>query len=132
VVFAAQAAVIAVLVWLIHNAHRKEIETIHGLLDLQDTQRTGDLERIDNLLRAQHAAMAAPHPDLTALIDLVDRLCQRIQAPEQAVIEHSIQQPLPDVPPTVRPDDDRGYWEALNLSKEDLAEGAMAGELNAS
>lgn len=51
------------------------------------------------LERAQHAAT-------------IQDLCQRIQAPEQAVIAHAVSDdaPLPQ-PPAM--DDDKGYWDAV-------------------
>lgn len=126
----AQLAALIALLWALQRTHRQEIRTIHGLLELQDQQRNRDLERIDNLLRAQHTHMSQPHPDLSALIDLTDRLCQRIQAPQQAVIDHALQQPVPPVPQTVLPHDDNAYWETQNVPKDELAEKLMAEELS--
>lgn len=48
----------------------------------------------------------------------VDRLCQRIQAPELAIAEHATHAIGEWAPPAVLPDDDAGHWEA----KEDLAQ----------
>ena len=60
-------------------------------------------------------------------ISLVDRLCQRLQAPGAAVLEHDEQvRARPDyAPPGIEPDDDEGYW----VSREKLAEYAMTEEL---
>lgn len=68
-----------------------------------------------------------PNPDLLALVGLIDRLCQRIQAPAQAVFEHSTEQVRPgseEAPPAVHPDNDADFWEA----REALAERLMAEE----
>lgn len=51
-------------------------------------------------------------------IALVERLCQRIQAPELAIAEHALQVAGEFTPPAVAMDDDEGHWEA----KEQLAE----------
>ena len=70
-------------------------------------------------------------PDIRQLIALVDRLCQRVQAPQTAVLEHREREaPAPTAqyaPPAVEPDDDEGYWEA----KERLAEQMMRAEVAA-
>ena len=64
------------------------------------------------------------------LVALIDRLCQRVQAPNAAVLEHDENvRALRDeeyAPPAVAPDDDDAYW----LSRDKLAEMAMAQELN--
>lgn len=59
----------------------------------------------------------------------VDRLCQRLQAPEQAVIEHSIAN-VTDQPQAVMPDNDAEFWEA-HMTKEQLAEAVRNAELHA-
>ena len=59
----------------------------------------------------------------------VDRLCQRLQAPEQAVIEHAIGN-VTEQPPAVGPDNDRDFWEA-HMTKEQLAEALREAELHA-
>lgn len=127
-----QGIVILALAYLLNRSHTQEVQTIHGLLELHDQDRQHTLTRVDNLITAQHAAMSQPHPDLESLIRLVDRLCQRLQAPQQAVVEHAMAQPLPDVPPTVSPFDDKAYWEAMNLPKDQLADELMAAETGAS
>jgi len=57
-------------------------------------------------------------------------LLQRIQAPEQAVIDHSVQEMAPAVRP-VAMDDDRAQWAAMgvDLPKDELAEMAYQAEL---
>ena len=57
-------------------------------------------------------------PDLREMVELVDRLCQRIQAPEVAVAEHAGRQFSTDVPMHVPMDNDAEFW----LAKEELAE----------
>jgi hypothetical protein len=64
------------------------------------------------------------------LIALVDRLCQRVQAPQAAVLEHDEQvRVLRDeeyAPPAVPPDDDEAFW----ASRDKLAELMMEQELH--
>lgn len=88
-------------------------------------------QRIDTLLRLGQRDRATPNPDTAALIALTENLCQRIQAPQQAVIDHTVQQTVtPDmVPPAVPPDDDKAFWDNRPLSKEALAEILMAEEV---
>lgn len=65
------------------------------------------------------------HPDLAPLLDTLDALCQRVQAPGAAVLAydeaHREAPPEGYAPPGIEPDDDEAYW----LSRERLAEGAM-------
>lgn len=63
-------------------------------------------------------------PDLTTMTELVDRLCQRLQAPEVAVAEHANAAFTGTPPQHVPMDDDEAWFE----SKEELAErlGAMS------
>jgi hypothetical protein len=65
-------------------------------------------------------------------IALVDRLCQRVQNPNAAVLEHDeavrARHPAEYAPPAVEPDDDEGYW----LSREKLAEYTMKAEVDGS
>jgi hypothetical protein len=56
-------------------------------------------------------------PDLTEMVALTDRLCQRLQAPMVAVGEHDAQVAGLFAPPAVPMDDDDAHWE----SKDDLA-----------
>lgn len=61
-------------------------------------------------------------------IALVDRLCQRVQAPGAAVLEHDERvravRPPEYAPPALEPEDDEAYW----MSREKLAEMAMEAE----
>ena len=75
---------------------------------------------------AQALEQARERTEHTAL---VERLLQRIQAPETAVIEHTVAQPFAS-PPAVTPDDDMDFWEA-RLGKDELAEILMAQERQA-
>ena len=61
-------------------------------------------------------------PDLKALIDMNAKLCQRLQAPAQAINEHIQGLPTPPSPQPVDMNDDEAVWE----SREDLAEKLMA------
>ena len=64
------------------------------------------------------------------MVALIDRLCQRIQAPAAAVLEHDeatrVMRDEEYAPPAVPPDDDDEFW----ASREKLAELAMQQELN--
>lgn len=62
--------------------------------------------------------LAAATPDLIELVALVDRLCQRVQAPDVAVAEHAAAQGPVWAPPAVPMDDDEAHFQ----SKEALAE----------
>lgn len=65
-----------------------------------------------------------------ALIALINDLCQRVQAPQQAVLEHTARTvPADHVPAAVNPEDDNSYWQAQGLTTEQLAELAFAEEL---
>lgn len=68
------------------------------------------------------------NPDLQALIALCDRLCQRLQSPQAAVLEHDEQvRALRDeeyAPPAVTPEVDEEFW----ASREKLAELMMEQE----
>lgn len=61
-------------------------------------------------------------------IALVDRLCQRLQAPSAAVLEHDEQvrerHPFEYAPPAIEPEDDEAYW----MSRDRLAEAVMEAE----
>jgi hypothetical protein len=63
-------------------------------------------------------------------IALVDRLCQRVQSPAAAVLEHDERMRERHgeeyAPPALEPDDDEAYW----LSRDRLAESAMKAELS--
>jgi len=83
--------------------------------------------RFDRLV----AATQTEHPDMSMLIDLVDRLCQRVQAPQAAIIEHSAGVMPGYAPASVSTESDEDYWRA-QLSKEELAERMMAAELDGS
>jgi hypothetical protein len=71
-------------------------------------------------------------PDVLALIALVDRLAQRIQSPQAAVLEHFEQHRAlrgdEYAPSAIPPDDDDAYW----ASKDKLAEQLMAQETQTS
>jgi hypothetical protein len=63
-------------------------------------------------------------------IALVDRLCQRLQAPGAAEIGPDAtvrtRRPPEYAPPALEPEDDEGYW----MSREKLAELAMQAEVD--
>lgn len=64
-----------------------------------------------------------------AFIHQIDRLCQRLQAPEQAVIEHAVHAFTETPPEPVAMDDDTAHWEAKGVDKNELADLVMAAEL---
>jgi hypothetical protein len=63
-------------------------------------------------------------------IALTDRLCQRLQAPAAAVLEHDevvrARRDEEYAPPAIEPDDDDSYWE----SRDRLAETLMKAEVD--
>lgn len=79
-------------------------------------------QRIDRLLVLHQQERAQTTPDLAALITLVENLCQRVQAPEQAVIDHSTQTDVAPGPAAVNPELDQSYWDAHGPTKEELAD----------
>ena len=70
------------------------------------------------------------HRHQRELIALIDRLCQRVQAPHAAVLEHDeqVREPRSEeyAPPAVEPDDDEAFW----TSRDRLADLMMAQEVN--
>lgn len=62
-------------------------------------------------------------------IALVDRLCQRLQAPGAAILEHDEavrgRRDAEYAPPALDPEDDEAFW----LSREKLAERMMEAEV---
>lgn len=67
---------------------------------------------------------------LTSARAQLDRLCQRIQAPQAAVHEHATRHTQPTDTPVIPLDDDDAYWDAPP-SKEQLADDLMTAELEA-
>lgn len=123
-VAAVQFVLIAGLVWMLDQRHTREVASIRGMSEQYAVERADHLARLDNLTSGVLARCEQPHPDLKELVGIVDRLCQRIQAPDAAVTEHAMAQPLPDMPQVVMPDDDRAWWESqgFQMPKEQLAE----------
>lgn len=84
------------------------------------------------LLYERRAERRRVDPQLQALIKLCDRLCQRLQAPHAAILEHDeqVREPRSDeyAPPAVPPDDDDAFW----ASRDKLAELLMEQEVNGS
>lgn len=80
---------------------------------------------VERLQERRHA-----NPDVAKLIGLCDRLCQRLQAPSAAILEHDeqVRQRRDEeyAPPAVTPDDDDAFW----MSREKLAELAMQQEMS--
>jgi hypothetical protein len=80
-------------------------------------------QRNANLLA--HTLDQQESPDLTALIALIERQNQRIQAPEVAVAQHAAQDMPADLPQHVSTEDDDGFWK----TKEQLADDEYDQEL---
>jgi hypothetical protein len=63
-----------------------------------------------------------------AQIALIDRLCQRLQAPGAAILEHDEavrgQRSAEYAPPALDPEDDDAFW----MSREKLADAMMESE----
>lgn len=96
---------------------------------LRDQRRRYETH-LDAQADRMHTLLAAKDPDLEQIIALVDRLCQRIQAPTQAVIDHSIATVPVESPAAVGFDDDEGFHAAReNLTKEQLADMMMDAEV---
>lgn len=80
--------------------------------------------------QAKHlqSVIAQKNPDLEQLIALIDRQMQRIQAPQQAVVDHSIAAAAPSHP-AVPFDDDEAFHQAHSMTVEELAEAAWNAEV---
>ncbi len=108
---------IAVLAGLTFSALLLAAYTIRACLSMVAADRAG--------LTAAFAAERVQHAEQIAV------LLQRIQAPEQAVVDHSVglheEAPAPPVPM----DDDDAQWAArgIEVSRETLAEHAYMAEL---
>jgi hypothetical protein len=62
-------------------------------------------------------------PDLRELVECIDRLCQRVQAPDVAIAEHAAMVPVTAPPQSVSMFDDEDHWASMaGLSKEELAD----------
>lgn len=109
------------------RSHGRQLVRVLSLAETDRVEQRERTERLLSLVEATQAHASKPHPDVAELVALVDRLCQRIQAPEQAVVEHAMAQPLPPLPMAIEMDDDEGHWE----SKEQMAEREMAEEQQA-
>lgn len=77
------------------------------------------------LVRQQHHALEVMEsvarsgsPDLRGLVECIDRLCQRVQAPEYAIAEHAQAAMPQQAPQAVSMFDDDDHW----ASKEELAD----------
>jgi hypothetical protein len=75
----------------------------------------------------QHETRA--QADRDKLLATIDELCQRIQAPDQAVVDYQARQGAATSPPAVGFDDDEDWWRAQEMTKEQLAEHLMKVEL---
>ena len=120
-----------VLIWHVLHTAGTHREALMQLLAAQDIERQAHRGQLIALAQEHAQERQAAHPDLTELISLVDRLCQRVQAPEQAVLEHTLSD-LPESPTPVNPEDDQSYWDAqiTALDKDQLADQAMEAELS--
>lgn len=89
ILLAAQSALVALMAW----QHR------HALEIIESVAKSGS-------------------PDLRELVECIDRLCQRIQAPEYAIAEHAQAAMPQQAPQAVSMFDDEDHW----ASKDELAE----------
>lgn len=64
-----------------------------------------------------------------ALLGTIHELCQRIQAPDLAIVDHQAKQGAVVNPPAVGWDNDDDFWEADKMTREQLAEQVMQAEL---
>jgi hypothetical protein len=114
-------AILAALLvaWLLHTRTLKNERARHE-------QRLDQLERAHTV--QMQKLLAQKNPDLDQIIGLVDRLCQRVQAPSQAVVDHSVGL-APPSPPAVGFDDDEAFHAAREMSKEALADMLMDAEV---
>lgn len=117
--FALLIPIVAAFVWLLDRRDKR------GLVEREATAVRMHEERL-----ALEVARSQASPDLEALVALVRDLCQRVQAPKEAVVQHQMETGPVFAPPAVLPDDDAGWFEA-RMSKEDLARQAMDEELAA-
>lgn len=127
IAFTQLAAIIGLIAFSLYQ-QAQHAKTIIELLNAQDQDRARDREAHQIERAAWLADRNQPNPDITQLIGLTERLCQRLQAPTQAVIEHAQAQPLPPMPPTVNPAIDDSYWAAMQ-PKEQLADELMEHEV---
>ena len=111
-------------------ASQRHDQRLDRLTTLLISERASSDQRTIQLLNQHATDRTKPNPDTTALIALVERMAQRIQAPTEAVVEHQLAAPLPDSPPAIPFDNDQAFWEAQEpLSKEALADALMDAEL---
>lgn len=127
------AVVLLAAVWLLDRRDKRHQDERARLLELMHTERKAMALRIHDERVAMENARAQATPDLQALVALVERMAQRLQAPEWAVQEHRFASTEgASTPQAVLPDDDQGWWEARQgASKEELAEQLWADELRA-
>jgi hypothetical protein len=117
-----QLLLVAFLVW---DKHRDR-DAFSAVLSAQNAQAAQERAMLLNdALREREALLRRDvTPDLTALIELTDRLAQRVQAPDRAVDEHTQRQPVPASPLPVDMFNDHAVWK----SREELADELMAEE----
>lgn len=111
-------AALVVGLWLHHRALNTQRDDFQTQLSAQHDRHAQNLQRV----------LAQKNPDLEQLIALIDRQMQRIQAPAQAVMDHSVGLAAPS-PPAIPFDDDDAFNESRQMSKEDLAEHLMRAEV---
>jgi len=118
----------ATMVTFVLSGYRHD-QRLDRLTTLLISERASSDQRTIQLLNQHATDRTKPNPDTTALIALVERMAQRIQAPTEAVVEHQLAAPLPDSPPAIPFDNDQAFWEAQEpLSKEALADALMEAE----
>lgn len=126
---AALIAVVVVAAWLLDRRDKRHQEERTRLLQLMLEERESMARRIHDERAEMEKARAQATPDLTAMVAMLDRMAQRLQAPEWAVQEHrfATTEGAPAPQPAV---DDEGWWAAhQEIPKEQLAEQLWAEEL---
>ena len=104
-------------------------------LDRRERTRLVDVLRAERdsmfrTLKEERTASDVSREQATAaLVALIADLCQRVQAPEQAVVDHTARTVPLETPEAVNPESDDSYWQAQGLTTEQLAELAYAEEL---
>lgn len=121
-------AVVVCAVWLLDRRDKRHQAERTRLLQLMLDERESMARRIHDERVAMEAARAQVTPDLTAMVAMLDRMAQRLQAPEWAVQEHrfATTEGAPAPQPAL---DDESWWAAQDVPKEELAEQLWAEEL---
>lgn len=127
---ASLTVVVLACLWLLDRREKRHQVTVERLLTAVHDERDAMAQRVHDERIQLENARAETSPDLAALIALVENLCQRVQAPREAVVQHQMESGPVFAPPAVLPDDDEGWFEA-RMPKEQLADLLTEQELEA-